>query len=80
MITIGYRQRKRLFLGAAYLVVGVTAAFVLLPFLWSLRTSFMNLNDTLALPLQYIPKRVSFDNYRYIWQNIQYPRWFLKKN
>lgn len=72
-----YRTRKRLFLGAAYAVILVATVIVLFPFLWALRTSLMTMHDLMEWPTRYLPHNITFQNYVYIWKNIQYPRWFL---
>jgi multiple sugar transport system permease protein len=72
-----YRTRKRLFLAAAYAIILTMTVIVLFPFLWALRTSVMTMHDVMEWPIRYLPHNITFQNYAYIWKNIQYPRWFL---
>ena len=72
-----YKTRKRLFLAAAYAIILIMTVIVLFPFLWALRTSVMTMHDVMEWPIRYLPHNITFQNYAYIWKNIQYPRWFL---
>ncbi len=72
-----YKTRKRLFLAAAYAIILTMTVIVLFPFLWALRTSVMTMHDVMEWPIRYLPHNITFQNYAYIWKNIQYPRWFL---
>ena len=72
-----YKTRKRLFLAAAYAIILTMTVIVLFPFLWALRTSVMTMHDVMEWPIRYLPHNITFQNYAYIWKNIQYPRWFF---
>jgi len=37
----------------------------------------MNMHEIMEWPLRYLPPNITLENYSYIWQRIQYPRWFL---
>jgi len=51
-----------------YLVLIGISAFMLLPFVWMLSTSFKHLEDVFGYPPQLIPDNPTLDNYAYIFQ------------
>ncbi|MDF2648954.1 MAG: carbohydrate transporter permease [Paenibacillus sp.] len=68
---IAISLRKKVFLTT--LKVSITGIFLflailmVLPFLWMLSTSFKISADIFVYPIEWIPKRWNFDNYRTVW-------------
>ena len=51
----------------AFLVLALGACTMVLPFLWMLSTSLKDANLVYAIPPQWIPNPVDWENYRDIW-------------
>ena len=51
----------------AFVILGIGACTMVLPFLWMLSTSLKDANLVYAIPPQWIPNPVDWENYRDIW-------------
>lgn len=58
------------------LVVIVLICFSIVPFLWMTSTSIKNNSETYTNPPQWIPKVITFENYRYITSKGNFPIYF----
>lgn len=69
MKTMTFRRLKKTF-GTAifYLILILISAFMVLPFIWMLSTSFKLPADIFGFPPQFIPQNFTWDNYIYIFQ------------
>jgi multiple sugar transport system permease protein len=60
-----------------YLVLTVFGVLMLLPFAWSVSTSFKPDNAIFATPVQWIPTSFTFDHYRYAFSEVPFQRYYL---
>lgn len=58
-------------------LVGVFALACVFPFLWMLSTSFKFEMDVMEFPIRLIPKRWNLNNYATVWNNSDFPRYYL---
>lgn len=70
-----YKTRSVLSSALLYALLVVTAVMVLLPVIWILISS-LNPGDTL-LSSTLLPKALTLDHYRFLWEKTDYPRWYL---
>ena len=57
-----------------FLVLG--SLFALFPLLWMLSTSLKPLEETFLIPPDWIPKNITFQSYRVIWTDYNFPIYF----
>ena len=50
--------------GIVYVILILLALFSLFPFFWLIRSSFMSSMEIFAMPMQWLPKRLRFENYK----------------
>ena len=50
--------------GLVYLILILLSLFCLFPFFWLIRSSFMSSMEIFAMPMQWLPKRLRFENYK----------------
>lgn len=68
------QRRSRFILDlASYSVVGAVLIFALFPLVWTFLTSLKPEADIITSELQYLPQRVTFDNYVAIWNRSGFP-------
>jgi multiple sugar transport system permease protein len=60
-----------------YIFVLFFITTVLLPFFWIVLTSFKTEAETFSQPIKIFPSNLNFDNYKTIWQNRSFGRYFL---
>lgn len=53
-----------------YLLLIIGALIMIVPFLWSIVTSFKTLSESLMVPPSILPKAFTFDNYIEVWNTI----------
>jgi multiple sugar transport system permease protein len=56
-----------------WLVIGGVVAFAIFPLVWTLLTSLKFEEDIVTATLQYIPRRITLDNYVTLWQQSGFP-------
>jgi multiple sugar transport system permease protein len=76
------RARRRKPLGRvttvlAYVVLFAGAFVMLVPFVWMVSASLMPLPDILHIPPHWIPPRPTLDNFRTVWTERDFGRYFL---
>lgn len=73
------RSKRRLKLGdlLVYLLLGAGGLVVALPFLYAISTSLKGMYDVFAIPMQWIPKEVHWENYVLPFQTRPLARQFL---
>lgn len=49
--------------GLVYFILILMSIFCLFPFFWLIRSSFMSTMEIFAMPMQWLPKRLRFENY-----------------
>jgi multiple sugar transport system permease protein len=64
----------RLWSFLAYAIILAVVAFSLGPILWTIMTSLKPESDIVTREMQYLPNRITFDNYVAIWNRSGYPR------
>lgn len=64
-------------LGVRLVIVTVTAAVLILPFLYMLSTSFKKNTYLFETPPQFIPRDPTTENYTEVWTGIDFARYFL---
>src|SRR5438876_7449347 len=67
-----YRTQKLLDI-VTYLIIGFIVVFALAPVAWMFITSLKSEQDILTNQLQYLPARVTFENYVNIWNRSGFP-------
>lgn len=63
--------------GLYYLVLSVFGIFMLLPFLWSVSTSFKPDEAIFTTPIQWIPKEFTLDQYKAAFDTFPFARYFM---
>lgn len=58
------------------IVIGIALMF-LFPFIWMLSTSFKYEIDVMEFPIRIIPKNWNFNNYKTVWNNSDFPTYYL---
>ncbi|MDR1641717.1 MAG: carbohydrate ABC transporter permease [Clostridiales bacterium] len=72
-----YKTRQRI-ANWTLCVVGLAVSFLMLvPFAWMLSASFKNNMEIYAYPIKWVPEFFRLDNYRKVWVEINFPRYFL---
>jgi multiple sugar transport system permease protein len=60
-----------------YIPLIVIAIVVLIPFLWALSTSLKTIPEFTSETIKYLPQKLNFDNYVYVWTKSGFSRYFL---
>jgi multiple sugar transport system permease protein len=68
------RRTKRLLDVLSAIVLLIVGIFALFPLIWTFLTSIKFESDIVTATLQYIPQRVTFDNYIALWQRSGFPQ------
>lgn len=71
------RWKIRLQSVALHLVMLLISVFTLLPFFWMLSTSFMATGEASTLPLKFLPRSFSLDQYIFLFERMNLGRFFL---
>lgn len=66
-------KNKRMWDIVAYVVMGVLVAFCLGPVIWTVLTSLKPESDIVTREMIYIPQRITFQHYRDLWTQSNYP-------
>ena len=56
-----------------WVIVGGVVGFSIFPLVWTLLTSLKFEEDIVTATLQYLPRKVTFDNYVTLWQQSSFP-------
>ena len=60
-----------------YILLAAGGVCMILPFLWTILTSFKTQTEALAVPITIFPKNWDFFNYISAWTTLPFPRFFL---
>lgn len=60
-----------------YLLLIPILFFILLPFFWTVVTAFKPESEIIKSPISYLPKPVTFENFKTIWDSIGFSRFFF---
>jgi ABC-type glycerol-3-phosphate transport system permease component len=71
------RRQRRLGNLAAYIILGVVAVTMFLPFLWMISTAFKPAQETFAYPPTFIPQNFTLDNFREAWAAAPFGLYYL---
>jgi len=74
---LGRRETALLTKIAAYVILLLGAAVMILPFLWMISTSFKTDSSLFVLPPQWIPENPTTENFQLAWEVGMLPRGFL---
>lgn len=66
--------RNRVLNGVSYLIVGTLTLFAVFPLVWTFLTSVKPEEDIITPTIQYIPRDLTFENYRDLWQRSGFDR------
>lgn len=74
----GHEKRNQLILRiVATVAVGIMALMCIFPFVWMISTSFKFEIDVMEFPVRLIPKNWNFTNYTNVWENSDFPLYYL---
>lgn len=62
--------------GVLIIVLGVVAASMILPFLWSLSASFQYDREIFQYPFRWIPETIRLSNYQEVWTKLPFPTYY----
>lgn len=74
---IRVQARRWLQLIGIYVVMVPILAFLLLPFIWVVSTSFKDVSEIYAPVPTFIPRHPTLRNYVYLWFNTNFPKYFV---
>ncbi|QOV18810.1 carbohydrate ABC transporter permease [Blautia liquoris] len=60
-----------------YFVLILGAAFCIIPLLWMVRSSLMNMTEIFAMPPKWIPSKFMWENYKEVFDTLPFGRYFL---
>jgi len=72
-----YRKRKKIQMIVLYIVIGLGAIGMLLPFVWMISTSFMEKAYYFEYPPKLIPENPSINNYIKAWTSGNFQHYFM---
>jgi multiple sugar transport system permease protein len=75
--SLGQKETARLGKIAAYVILLIGAAAMILPFLWMVSTAFKPEASIFILPPEWIPRDATFQNFTDAWRIAMLPRGFL---
>lgn len=59
------------------MVILILLSFIMLfPFVWLLRSSFMTDREIMSMPIQWLPKKFKYENYRLVFERAPFLRYF----
>ena len=64
-------------LGLVHIVLILGAAFMVLPFVWMLLTSFKDKSEVFTYSIQWLPSKINLDGYREVWSEIPFARMYV---
>jgi multiple sugar transport system permease protein len=73
----GMIAQRRTYKLLGTLVVGLFALLCIFPFIWMLSTSFKYEIDVMEFPVKIIPDPINLENYAYVWNNSDFPRYYF---
>src|SRR5581483_6972869 len=76
LMVVGNVRRARVILGTRFLVLGLGAFVLMIPFLYMLSTSFKPNTVVLEIPPQLVPHHPTTANYSDAWTSNRFGRYF----
>lgn len=74
-LPFGSLSRSRRFFNVVSTAIAlIVVVFAVFPIVWTAMTSFKAESDIVTSTIHYIPERLTFENYRKLWQQSDYPR------
>lgn len=61
----------------AYSILIIGASIMIIPFLWMVLTSFKTFPETVKIPIVWVPKNPTFENFIYVFKNMDIGRSYL---
>jgi len=75
---MGLRIRKKLAKILLTIFMAILSLVMILPFAWMLSASFKPDNEVFGFPIRWIPKTITFDNYKRVWaSDVPFTTFFL---
>jgi len=72
-----HNWRRQIFIIFVYVLLGIGAFSMIVPFVWMISTSFKSLNDVFVFPPQWIPSPAHWENYPQLFQLFNFGRYYL---
>lgn len=69
-----YIEIKKIALTVILLLLALT---MIVPLAWMLSASFKFESDIFTVPVQWIPKRINLDNYKMVWLDFPFGKWYI---
>lgn len=70
-------RESRLKLGAGYVALGVISLLFIIPFIWLIRSSLMDLSQIFVMPPEWIPHPFHWDNYKRALTSLPFGTYFV---
>ncbi len=70
------RKKIILKLTATHLLLIIICLLINFPILWMIATSFKGSGEALQFPPSFLPEKPTFDNYKFIWINMKFSKYF----
>lgn len=74
---LSQRQRRAIFATFWYIILGVTAVVVMMPYIWMISTSLKDKGEIFSYPPTWIPQAWRFQNYVDAWNAAPFGRYFF---
>ncbi len=74
---VTYEARRAFLVSICYALAISGAVFMLMPFLWMISTSLKEINQVFTMPPQWIPRPAHWENYRRIFELMDFGRYWL---
>ncbi len=75
MIT-NYKVRKKIGRVVLFIVLLTFGITMIVPFIWTLSSSFKNNNEIFSYPIKWIPETFRLSNYERVWTEIPFPTYY----
>lgn len=70
------RTKTRLGHSVLFVVLLLLGITMIIPFIWTLSSSFKNNNEIFSYPIRWIPETFRFSNYERVWTEIPFPTYY----
>ena len=77
MMTKSYKTKTKVSNGILFIVMLLLGICMIIPFIWTLSSSFKNNNEIFAYPIQWIPEVFRWSNYVEVCERIPFITYYL---
>lgn len=74
---VGNRLQTRVWQVAVNIVMLLAVFLLMMPYVYMISASFKEGNEIFSIPIQILPQGLHFGNYRILFEETNFPRWFL---